>query len=69
MNPRILFLVPSRTELQEEMKRLLTSVHNNETSVNFATFERVDSETIAWLMQNGFLIRTFPFSTSVVVLW
>lgn len=69
MNPRILFLVPPRTEQQEEMKRLLTSAHINGASINYTIFEMVDSETIAWLMQNGFIIKAFPHTTTIAVLW
>lgn len=69
MNPRILFFVPPRTEQQEEMKRLLTSVHINGASINYAVFEMVDSETITWLMQNGFIIKAFPHTTIIAVLW
>lgn len=69
MNPRILFLVPPRTERQEEMKRLLTSIHIDGAPINYATFEMVDSETMAWLMQHGFTIKAFLHTTTIAVLW
>ena len=69
MNPRILFLVPPRTERQEEMKRLLTSIHIDGAPINYATFEMVDSEIMAWLMQNGFTIKAFLHTTTIAVLW